>query len=163
MTEHVARRGLERAIGLRGARYIHVFVPCPLGWGSASRDTIRLARLVKETGLFPVFEAEHGDLVAVSKIRRRVPVTDYLKLQRRYAHLFGEHARPDVVARLQAAADRNIERFGLLDEGAEAVAAGPGEATDLAGEDVDEPLRPVDTEAESNLMRLLSETHGSPR
>ena len=110
-----------------------------------------------------MFEAEHGDLVAVSKIRRRVPVTDYLKLQRRYAHLFGGHARPDVVARLQAAADRNIERFGLLDEGAEAVAAGPGEATDLAGEDVDEPLRPVDTEAESNLMRLLSETHGSPR
>ena len=36
-------------------------------------------------------------------------------------------------------------------------------ATDLAGESVDEPLRPVDTEAESNLMRLLSETHGSPR
>ena len=55
---------VERAMELRGARYIHVFVPCPLGWGSASQDTIRLARLVKETGLFPVFEAEHGDVVA---------------------------------------------------------------------------------------------------
>jgi pyruvate ferredoxin oxidoreductase beta subunit len=153
---------VERAMELRGARYIHVFVPCPLGWGSASKDTIRLARLVKETGLFPVFEAEHGNVVAVSKIRRRVPVTDYLKLQRRYAHLFGEHGRPDVIERLQAGADRNIERFGLLP--AEDEAAGlPGVATDLAGESVDEPLRPVDTEAESNLMRLLSETHGSPR
>ena len=48
----------------RGARYLHVFVPCPLGWGSASRDTIRIARLAKETGLFPVFEAEHGEVVA---------------------------------------------------------------------------------------------------
>ena len=46
-----------------GARYIHVFVPCPLGWGAASHDTIRLARLAKETGLFPVFEAEHGEVV----------------------------------------------------------------------------------------------------
>ena len=153
---------VERAMELRGARYIHVFVPCPLGWGSASRDTIRLARLVKETGLFPVFEAEHGDVVAVSKIRRRVPVVEYLKLQRRYAHLFGEHGRPDVIERLQAGADRNIERFGLLTDPEEAAGL-PGRATDLAGESVDEPLRPVDTAAESNLMRLLSETHGSPR
>ena len=28
---------VERAMELRGARYIHVFVPCPLGWGSASQ------------------------------------------------------------------------------------------------------------------------------
>ena len=62
---------VERAMEFRGARYLHVFVPCPLGWGSASRDTIRIARLVKETGLFPVFEAEHGEVVGVSKIRRR--------------------------------------------------------------------------------------------
>src|SRR5512145_955160 len=40
---------IERAMEFRGARYVHVFVPCPLGWGSASRDTIRIARLVKET------------------------------------------------------------------------------------------------------------------
>ena len=54
---------VERAMELSGARYLHVFVPCPLGWGSASRDTIRIARLAKETGLFPVFEAEHGEVV----------------------------------------------------------------------------------------------------
>ena len=81
---------VERAMEFRGARYLHVFVPCPLGWGSASRDTIRIARLAKETGLFPVFEAEHGEVVGVSKIRRPVPVEEYLKLQRRYAHLFGK-------------------------------------------------------------------------
>jgi pyruvate ferredoxin oxidoreductase beta subunit len=153
---------VERAMELRGARYIHVFVPCPLGWGSASRDTIRLARLVKETGLFPVFEAERGEVVSVSKIRRRVPVEEYLTLQRRYAHLFGDNGRPDVVARLQAAADRNVERFGLLAEGDQRSEL-PGVAEDVAGESLDDPLRPVDTEAESNLMRLLSETHGSPR
>jgi hypothetical protein len=67
-----------------------------------------------------------------------------------------------VIERLQAGADRNIERFGLLPTEDEAAGL-PGVATDLAGESVDEPLRPVDTEAESNLMRLLSETHGSPR
>jgi pyruvate ferredoxin oxidoreductase beta subunit len=107
---------VERAMEFRGARYLHVFVPCPLGWGSASRDTIRIARLVKETGLFPVFEAERGEVVGVSKIRRQVPVEDYLRPQRRYAHLFGDPPRTDVIERLQAIADRNIRRFGLLSD-----------------------------------------------
>jgi pyruvate ferredoxin oxidoreductase beta subunit len=106
---------VERAMEFRGARYIHVFVPCPLGWGSDSADTVKLARLVKETGLFPVFEAEDGEVTGVSKIRRQVPVTEYLKLQRRYGHLFGDTGRPDVVEAIQERADRNIRRFGLLD------------------------------------------------
>ena len=49
---------IERAMEFRGARYVHVLVPCPLGWGAAAKDTILIARLAKETGLFPVFEAE---------------------------------------------------------------------------------------------------------
>jgi pyruvate ferredoxin oxidoreductase beta subunit len=149
---------VERAMEFRGARYIHVFVPCPLGWGAASRDTIRIARLVKETGLFPVFEAVDGEVVGVSKIRRSVPVEEYLKLQRRYAHLFKEPKRTDVIERLQAIADRNIRRFGLLagaDEGAEL----PGNATDAAGLTAGQPEAAGRTEEESNLMRLLAETH----
>jgi pyruvate ferredoxin oxidoreductase beta subunit len=107
---------VERAMDFRGARYVHVFVPCPLGWGCPSHDTIRIARLAKETGIFPVFEAEHGEVVSVSKIRRPVPVEEYLRPQRRYAHLFGDPPRTDVIERIQSRADRNIRRFGLVDE-----------------------------------------------
>jgi pyruvate ferredoxin oxidoreductase beta subunit len=113
---HDLEAKIERAMELHGARYVHVLVPCPLGWGAAAKDTIRIARLAKETGLFPVFEAEAGEIVAVSQIRRRAPVEDYLRLQRRFAHLFGDPPRRDVVDRLQAIADRNIRRFGLLEE-----------------------------------------------
>ncbi|TNC24899.1 thiamine pyrophosphate-dependent enzyme [Amycolatopsis alkalitolerans] len=107
---------VHRAMQFRGARYLHILVPCPLGWGSASRDTIRIARLAHESGIFPVFEAEHGEVVASSKIRKQVPVEEYLRLQSRYAHLFGEHPATDVVARIQARADRNIRRYGLLED-----------------------------------------------
>ncbi|HEU5158416.1 MAG TPA: thiamine pyrophosphate-dependent enzyme [Streptosporangiaceae bacterium] len=107
---------VRRAMEFRGARYIHILVPCPLGWGSAARDTIKVARLAKESGVFPVFEAERGEITGVSKIRRQVPVEDYLRPQKRYAHLFGAAPRTDVIARIQAMADRNIRRFGLLDE-----------------------------------------------
>jgi len=107
---------VEKAMGLHGARYLHVLVPCPLGWASASHDTIRLARLATQSGLFPVFEAEHGEVTATTSIRQRVPVEDYLELQGRFSHLLGPHGRPDVVARIQEGADRTIERYGLVDE-----------------------------------------------
>src|SRR6186713_1652615 len=48
------------AMSIHGARYIHILVPCPLGWGSAPEDTIKLARLAVESGLFPLFEAHDG-------------------------------------------------------------------------------------------------------
>ncbi len=110
---HDLEHKVARAMELRGARYLHVLVPCPLGWGSAPRDTIRLARLAVETGLFPVFEAERGEVTSVSTIRRRVPVEEYLRLQSRYRHLFGSSPRPDLVARIQAMADGNVARYGL--------------------------------------------------
>ena len=93
---------VQTAMEIRGARYLHVFVPCPLGWGSASKDTIRIARLAKESGIFPVFEARDGEVTGVSKIRRQVPVEDYLRPQTRFAHLFKPEPRPDVIARIQA-------------------------------------------------------------
>ena len=107
---------VEKAMSIRGARYLHILVPCPLGWGSASHDTIRLARLARETGIFPVFEAEHGEVTHVTKIRHRVPVEDYLKPQKRFAHLFGNPGQPEMLKQIQADADRNIRRYDLLDE-----------------------------------------------
>jgi pyruvate ferredoxin oxidoreductase beta subunit len=107
---------VTRAMGLRGARYLHILVPCPLGWGSASCDTIRIARLAEQTGLFPVFEAVDGEVTGVSPIRRQAPVEEYLKLQSRYAHLFRSEAGAQTISRLQQVADRNIRRFGLLTE-----------------------------------------------
>ncbi len=107
---------VRRSMEFRGARYIHILVPCPLGWGHASADTIRMARLAKETGLFPVFEAEHGTVTHVSKIKRKLPVEDYLKPQQRFAHLFKAPEHPDIVERIQQIADRNIRRYRLTDD-----------------------------------------------
>jgi pyruvate ferredoxin oxidoreductase beta subunit len=44
-----------------------------------------------------------------------VPVDEYLKPQKRFAHLFGAKAHTEMLVRIQADADRNIRRFGLLD------------------------------------------------
>ena len=115
---HDLEAKVRRAMELRGARYLHVLVPCPLGWATGSAETIRVARLATQTGIFPVFAAEDGDVVETTPIRRHVPVDDYLQLQGRFKHLFEPVRRDDVIARIQAEADRNIARYGLLPEGA---------------------------------------------
>jgi len=106
---------VQTAMEIRGARYLHIFVPCPLGWGTDSGDTIKIARLAKETGIFPVFEARDGAVTGVSKIRHQLAVEEYLRPQKRFAHLFKPQPRTEVIARIQAGADRNIARFGLLE------------------------------------------------
>ena len=107
---------VTKAMGMRGARYIHILVPCPLGWGTASHDTIRMARLAKETGIFPVFSAEYGELKSALAIRRPLPVEEYLQPQKRYAHLFGKNPAVATIARIQALADKNIRKYGLLEK-----------------------------------------------
>ncbi|MCM8856792.1 MAG: pyruvate ferredoxin oxidoreductase [Candidatus Thiodiazotropha sp.] len=110
---HDLEAKVEKAMSMHGARYIQVFVPCPLGWGSKPADTVKIARLAVESGLYPLFEAEYGEIVASTKIRRKVPVSEYLKIQRRFAHTLKNEAQ---LARIQAVADQHIRRFGLIDE-----------------------------------------------
>ena len=112
---HDLEAKVTRAMQISGARYIHIHVPCPLGWGSAPADTIKIARMAVESGLFPLFEAGHGEITSRHKLRRRVPVENYLRLQRRFAHLFGTTPDARTIAAIQAIADRNIRVFGLAD------------------------------------------------
>ena len=112
---HDLEAKVERAMELRGARYLHVLVTCPLGWGTAARDSVQIARLATQSGLFPVFEAEHGDVTArhedpPPRARRGLPAPAAALR----ATSSSPSARDDVIARIQARADRNIERFGLL-------------------------------------------------
>ena len=111
---HDLERKVERGMGMHGARYVHVLVPCPLGWGSAPEDTIKIARLAVESGLFPLFEAHHGEVTSRTPIRQPVPVTEYLKTQKRFAHLFGKERDEARIARIQAMADANIAEYGLI-------------------------------------------------
>ncbi len=109
---HDLEAKVEKAMLLHGARYIQIFVPCPLGWGARPADTVKIARLAVESGLYPLLEAEHGDVVSVTKIRHRVPVDEYLKLQRRFAHVF---KHPEQLEHIRDVAEANIARYGLLE------------------------------------------------
>ncbi len=118
---HDLEAKVTKAMEFRGARYLHVHVPCPLGWGSDPAKTILMARLAVESGLFPLFEAEYGRVTTRRKLRKRVPVDEYLKQQKRFAHLFGAKGDEEAIAAIQRIADDNIEHY-RLDETAELAA-----------------------------------------
>jgi pyruvate ferredoxin oxidoreductase beta subunit len=99
-------RKVKKALEIEGPKYLHLLVPCVPGWGYESELSLEMARLAVETQLFPVFEIEDGMITKVKKPKEIRPVEDYLRPQKRFAHLFrpgGEH----VLEELQQIADEN--------------------------------------------------------
>ncbi|AWR98046.1 3-methyl-2-oxobutanoate dehydrogenase subunit beta [Acidianus sulfidivorans JP7] len=84
---------VRKAKQIKGFRYVHLLSPCPPGWRFDSSLTIEIAKLAVETGIWPLFEIENGEfrLTSISKTlldkKNRKPITEYLKLQGRFAKL----------------------------------------------------------------------------
>jgi len=107
------QRKVKTALSIEGPKYIHILAPCPLGWGHHGELTVKICRLAKDTGLFPIYEIINGKVTNVGKIRTKLPVEEYLKLQGRFKHLFTKGGPSPVVAEIQEIANQNIERFNL--------------------------------------------------
>ena len=86
---------LERAKGIRGARFIHVIAPCPTGWGAPEAKMVELSRDVVDCGLWYLAEYEGEQVCGVPggkftlnrKPREFSSVRDYLKSQGRFRAL----------------------------------------------------------------------------
>ncbi len=79
-----------------GFRFIQIDVPCPPGWRFDSRETVKVAKLAVETGLWPLYEY-YDETVHLSRIgkryrdpEKRKPIEDYLKLQGRFRRISPE-------------------------------------------------------------------------
>ncbi|MDD5254572.1 MAG: thiamine pyrophosphate-dependent enzyme [Candidatus Omnitrophica bacterium] len=107
-TQDVQRK-VKKALSIKGAKYLQIHVPCPLGWRHESSMTIQVAKAAVEAGLYPLVEYEYGKLTAVRQIQPK-PVEEYLKLQGRFKHLMKS---PEEIKKVQAIADSNIEKYGL--------------------------------------------------
>jgi len=103
---------VRAALRLKGPKLIHILCPCPLGWGSEPELTYQLAELAVKTGFFPIVTYENGKLVNVHKIKEKKPILEYLKLQRRFAHLLKDGK--EEIKLLQEYADENIKKFQLI-------------------------------------------------
>ena len=109
-------RKVKKAFTFEGPKYIQIHCPCVSGWGIESHMSIRVARLAVNSGLYPIFEMVNGEVTGVMKIKaeERAGVDEYLRPQKRFAHLFRRPGGGDHVAGLQAIADSNIEKYHMV-------------------------------------------------
>ena len=80
-------RKMQKAKTVRGTRFIHLWVSCPTGHKSEERNSIKVARLAVETGVFPLYEVENGVRYNLNREPLYTDVTQYLNLQGRFRHL----------------------------------------------------------------------------
>jgi pyruvate/2-oxoacid:ferredoxin oxidoreductase beta subunit len=80
-------RKVEKAMKIRGTRFIHLLSPCSPGWRIPSELTIKISRLAVRSRIFPLYEIEDGITYTIQEESHVVPVKEYLKLQGRFNHL----------------------------------------------------------------------------
>jgi pyruvate/2-oxoacid:ferredoxin oxidoreductase beta subunit len=96
---------------LRGFRYMHINSPCPTGWGTDPKDTIKIARLAVESGLWPLYEILDGRHFKLTyKPRELKPVSETLKIQGRFRHLKDEE-----IASIQKTTTESWSRLLAID------------------------------------------------
>lgn len=78
----------EKAIYTQGPTFIAVFSPCPRGWGYPSEDLAKIEKLAVETCFWPLYEVENGVYTVNYKPAKKLPVSEFLKTQKRFRHMF---------------------------------------------------------------------------
>ena len=81
---------VKKAADIEGPAYVHILSVCPTGWRSAPDLSIQLGRLAVETGVFPLYEVEHGRYRLSMDFPKLKPIQEYIKLQGRFRHLTEE-------------------------------------------------------------------------
>jgi pyruvate ferredoxin oxidoreductase beta subunit len=99
---------IKRAKEIEGPAYIHVYSVCPTGWRSAPELSVQLGRLAVETGIFPLYEIDHGRYKLSIEFYPLRPITEYTKLQGRFRHLTA-----DVLQQIQ---DKVVQKYEELRE-----------------------------------------------
>jgi len=81
---------VKKAQKADGPAYIHMYACCPTGWRLAPDLAVEIGRVAVETGVFPLYEIDHGRVRITNPTPNLRPLVDYLKPQGRFRHLLTE-------------------------------------------------------------------------
>ncbi|MGA2331376.1 MAG: 3-methyl-2-oxobutanoate dehydrogenase subunit beta [Syntrophales bacterium] len=80
-------RKVQKAKGLKGSRFIHIYASCPTGWRIPSEMSVKIARMAVQTNIFPLYEVEGGIKYTINYKPKEYLVREYFKLQGRFRYL----------------------------------------------------------------------------
>jgi pyruvate/2-oxoacid:ferredoxin oxidoreductase beta subunit len=98
--EDLAKK-IDRALAVRGTRFLLVTCPCIPGWGIADDASLHVMRVAVDAKITPLYEVEEGRTYRITHWPAGIPVSEYVRLQSRYTHL-----APSQVDEIQAETDR---------------------------------------------------------
>ena len=81
-------RKVQKAHEIKGPKFINVIAPCNRGWRSRTDDAVMLSRLAVNTCYWPLYEIENGVTRITVTPKEKLPVTEFMKPQGRFKHLF---------------------------------------------------------------------------
>jgi len=81
---------VNKAKSVNGTSYIHVFAPCPTGWGAETDLSIELGKEVVDCGLWYLAEYEDEQFRLNRNPKEFTPIQSYLEKQTRFRHLLPE-------------------------------------------------------------------------
>jgi len=97
---------VARAGRLHGSKLFVSLSSCPPGWGIEPAESVEIAKLAVDTGVWPLKEGHDGEVIHTVVPHRFRPVEEYLQRQARYRHLFEPTRQEDILRRLQADVDQ---------------------------------------------------------
>jgi len=102
----------EKAIYTKGPTFMNVLAPCPRGWVYPTEDLMKINKLAVDTLYWPLYEVADGKYTVNYKPKNRLPIEEFLKPQKRFAHMFKpgnewmvEQFQKEVDTRFQALLD----------------------------------------------------------
>ncbi|MEG2348723.1 MAG: thiamine pyrophosphate-dependent enzyme [Clostridia bacterium] len=105
----------EKAIYTEGPTYISAFSPCPRGWGYPTEDLALISKIAVDTCFWPLYEVENGKYKVTYKPSKKLPVEEFLKLQKRFKHLFTEQNKW-MIDQIQEEIDKKWNYLLLMEE-----------------------------------------------
>ena len=105
---------VQKAVAVDGPAFINILQPCRLGWGYKPEETLALGRLAVETCMWPIYEVVDGKYKITQKPKEKKPLTEFLKPQSRFKHLF-KPENAELLASLQVEVDRRWEKLLKLE------------------------------------------------
>ncbi len=99
---------VEKALAKEGPAFLNVLAPCHRGWRIKPEDSVEMARLATDTCFWPLFEVEDDVWKLNYKPKEKLPVTDYMFKQGRFAHLKSDE-NTHIVEEIQSDIDKKWE------------------------------------------------------
>ncbi len=99
---------VQRAMEVNGPSFINVMSPCQRSWGFDPSQTVKIAKLAVETNFWPLYEIDNGKFTLNYEPRKRTPIIEWIKSQKRFKHLLKPENKK-IIERIQKHIDKQFE------------------------------------------------------